>query len=538
MKTSQLAICTVATGMLLSTSFATSVQWTIEEGGNGHWYEQVLTSPSTITWSAALAEAESRGGYLVTVTSAGEENFIQSTCTADCDSWAGGYLDNGSWGWVTGEIWDYTNWYPGEPNGTPSYSPHLEVLFKCSGWNDATLSNECDSYIVEYENQTDPQPSLARAKIIAGGGYGWGIAIQPDGTLTGWGENINNVLNLPTELTDGSRRVVKVDAWGWHAMALTEDGELFAWGKNEYGQCNIPAGLGTCIDFSAGGEHSLAVREDGTVWAWGRPDYNATNVPSDLSGVVEIQAGNVHQIYLLEDGTIGGFGQNYNGQCNVPSSVQPPLDFDATESWSMAISDNGAPSVWGFNTGSYGGIDGCNTCIPSEATNIIDMATGHYFAMALTASGEVIAWGDNDSGQCSPPADLDEVVMIHANQDTAFAVHPDGSVTGWGNGAGADVPSDLRVWLLDEVIIDCNGNGVSDYEDIKVGHSDDLNSNYIPDECECLADVDGNGNVDTLDLLMIIARWGQPGPVGDVNFSGYVDVNDLLYIVDSWGGCP
>ncbi|MBT4530661.1 MAG: hypothetical protein HOC27_05600, partial [Phycisphaerae bacterium] len=41
MKTSQLAICTVATGMLLSTSFATPVQWTIEEGGNGHWYEGV-----------------------------------------------------------------------------------------------------------------------------------------------------------------------------------------------------------------------------------------------------------------------------------------------------------------------------------------------------------------------------------------------------------------------------------------------------------------------------------------------------------------
>jgi len=346
-------------------------------------------------------------------------------------------------------------------------------------------------------------------------------------------------LDLPTELTDGSRRVVKVDAWGWHAMALTEDGTVYAWGKNEYGQCNIPAGLGTCIDFSAGGEHSLAVREDGTVWAWGRPDYNATNVPPDLSGVVEIQAGNVHQIYMLEDGTIGGFGMNYNGQCNVPPSVvQSPIDFDATESWSMAISESGQASVWGFDTGSYPPIDGCNTCIPSEATNIIDMATGHYFTMVLTESGNIVAWGDNDSGQCSPPADLGEVVMVHANQDTSFAVHPDGSVTGWGNGSGADVPIDLRVWLLDEVINDCNGNKVSDYEDIKSGYSDDFNSNNVPDECECLADVDDNNVVNTLDLLLVIARWGQPGPVGDVNYDGVVNVNDLLYLVDNWGGCP
>jgi len=231
-------------------------------------------------------------------------------------------------------------------------------------------------------------------------------------------------------------------------------------------------------------------------------------------------------------------GQNYNGQCNVPSSVQPPLDFDATESWSMAISDNGTPSVWGFNTGSYGGIDGCNTCIPSEATDIVDMAAGHYWAMTLSASGEIVAWGDNANGQCEIPSDLGEVVMIHANAHTGFAVHPDGSVTGWGNGAGADVPSDLRVWLLDEVINDCNGNKVSDYEDIKVGYSDDLNSNYVPDECECLADVDGNNVVNTLDLLMVVAGWGQPGPVGDVDFNGIININDILYIIDKWGGCP
>ena len=168
MKTSQLAICTVAIGMLLSTSLATPVQWTIEEGGNGHWYEQVLTSPSTITWSAALAEAESRGGYLVTVTSAGEETFIQSTFTADCHSWAGGHLDNGSWGWITGEIWDYTNWYSGEPNGG-SGAPQLEVLFKCTGWNDMQSSYERNSYIVEW----DDNPSMTQWRIEDGGNGHW-----------------------------------------------------------------------------------------------------------------------------------------------------------------------------------------------------------------------------------------------------------------------------------------------------------------------------------------------------------------------------
>lgn len=537
MKTSQLAICTVAMGMLSSTSLATPVQWTIDEGGNDHWYETIHVE-TDICWSDARTQAEELGGYLVTITTQEEQDFVAAISDSSIWSWMGGWKNPKSgWQWITGEPWSHANWHPNEPSGDGA------ALVKDYGnnhplWNDTWDCNVMPGFIIEYDELPEELPSLARAKIIAGGGYGWGIAIQPDGTLTGWGENVNNVLNLPTELTDGSRRAVKVDAWGWHAMALTEGGEVYAWGLNDYGQCDIPNKLGQCIDVSAGDHHSVAVREDGTVWAWGRPDYNATNVPPDLTGVVEIQAGNVHQIYMLEDGTIGGFGQNYNGQCNVPSSVQPPLDFDATESWSMAISENGTPSVWGFNTGSYGGIDGCNTCIPSEAIDIVDMAAGHYWAMTLSASGEIVAWGDNANGQCDIPSDLGEVVMIHANAHTGFAVHPDGSVTGWGADSGADVPSDLRVWLLDEVINDCNGNEVSDYEDIKVGYSEDLNSNSVPDECECLADVDGNNAVDTLDILMVIARWGQPDPVGDVDYDGVVNVSDLLYVVGSWGGCP
>ena len=363
-----------------------------------------------------------------------------------------------------------------------------------------------DQHVLRRADQRSGLPSLARAKIIAGGGQGWAIVIQPDNTLRGWGQNLNNVLDIPEDLTDGSRRVVAVDSWGGHVMALTEDGTAYAWGLNSYGQCNIPAELGPCHDVSGGDMHSVAIRRaDGKVFAWGRPDYNATQVPAGLTAV-EIHAGNVHQLYLREDNTIGGFGMNYNGQCNIPDGVQPPIDFDASESWSMGLSITGQPDVWGFNTGTYPPIDGCNYCIPSEAADAIDMATGHYWAMVLTADGSIVTWGDNDNQQCEPPSDMAEVIMIHANGDTGFAIHPDGSVTGWGNGAGADVPEDVRVWLLDEPFNDCNENGVSDYEDIASGTSEDLNGNFTPDECECLADVAGVGACGHRDASD--GRWG------------------------------
>lgn len=87
------------------------------------------------------------------------------------------------------------------------------------------------------------------------------------------------------------------------------------------------------------------------------------------------------------------------------------------------------------------------------------------------------------------------------------------------------------------VVFDCNGNGTPDAIDIKTGESEDVNSDGIPDECQCLADVTGDGIVNVNDILALIGAWGSTGPVGDVNADDIVDVNDLLIVISSWGSC-
>ena len=49
------------------------------------------------------------------------------------------------------------------------------------------------------------------------------------------------------------------------------------------------------------------------------------------------------------------------------------------------------------------------------------------------------------------------------------------------------------------------------------------------------ADVNGDGVVDVLDLLAVIAAWGNPGGPEDVNSDGVVDVLDLLAVIAAWG---
>jgi hypothetical protein len=52
----------------------------------------------------------------------------------------------------------------------------------------------------------------------------------------------------------------------------------------------------------------------------------------------------------------------------------------------------------------------------------------------------------------------------------------------------------------------------------------------------CPADLDGDGNVDTADLLLLLAAWGLPD--GDVDGDGNTDTADLLALLAAWGACP
>ena len=53
----------------------------------------------------------------------------------------------------------------------------------------------------------------------------------------------------------------------------------------------------------------------------------------------------------------------------------------------------------------------------------------------------------------------------------------------------------------------------------------------------CEADIDGDGQVDVTELLMVIDQWGQMGSPADINGDGVVDVTDLLIVVANWGPC-
>ena len=81
---------------------------------NGHTYTLIKAKG---TWWSAEMYCENNGGYLATITSAEEQAAIQQLNSEGLYLWIGtnDYWEEGKWGWVTDEPFDYTNWEEGEP---------------------------------------------------------------------------------------------------------------------------------------------------------------------------------------------------------------------------------------------------------------------------------------------------------------------------------------------------------------------------------------------------------------------------------------
>jgi formylglycine-generating enzyme required for sulfatase activity len=173
--------------ILLSTCcVATPIQWTLETGGNAHYYE--IVEASWQSWDDSNEAAQQRQyqglkGYMATVTSQAENDFIstliQNVGVAN-HYYLGGYQPPGSpepdgnWQWVTGEPWVYSNWNDGEPDMQYSEENALIIYSHLSSdvpwkWNDVRSWDtyaSWGSYIVEYT----PEPACEVEMVLIPGG--------------------------------------------------------------------------------------------------------------------------------------------------------------------------------------------------------------------------------------------------------------------------------------------------------------------------------------------------------------------------------
>ncbi|MBX7075529.1 MAG: hypothetical protein K1X71_20500 [Pirellulales bacterium] len=153
---------------------AAPLRWDVHDGGNGHYYEAVQ---QPMDWFAARDAAAAREydglpGHLLTMTSAAELDFIRQNLPLG-KYWIGLFQDTtapdfsepaGGWRWVTGETFDYANWWPGEPNDLNGHedAAHTDAAM---WWNDLNPRFNDPYFYVEYE--PIPEPAAIQLLVLA-----------------------------------------------------------------------------------------------------------------------------------------------------------------------------------------------------------------------------------------------------------------------------------------------------------------------------------------------------------------------------------
>jgi len=159
--------------------------------GNGHYYDFITDN---VSWDTALANAASApsiagyDSYLMTITSAAEDDFIKTLTGGAVYVWAAGsdLATEGVWRWVAGPeagqiFWNnaavpgaYSHWNAGEPNGLTG-EHYLHVKANEGNWNDITATFPSGGYVIEYSLSPGgaiPEPSSWALMILGFGAAG------------------------------------------------------------------------------------------------------------------------------------------------------------------------------------------------------------------------------------------------------------------------------------------------------------------------------------------------------------------------------
>jgi alpha-tubulin suppressor-like RCC1 family protein len=259
---------------------------------------------------------------------------------------------------------------------------------------------------------------------VAAGEY-YSLALTSSGQLYAFGRNewgqlgssvnegTNNPNPTPTQvgLPGANAPVTEIAAGAAHVLALTASGQLYAFGDNAFGQLgstadfipnptpaavSLPGASGPVTEIAAGGDQSLVLTASGQLYAFGFNAFgelgNTTNngtanpnpiptpviLPGAVGPVTEIVAGGDHSLVLTASGQLYAFGQNFFGELGLAAN-------------GGTLNANPTPAL---------------VTLPGASGPVLQIAAGLGHSLALTASGQLYAFGDNLYGELGRTANV------------------------------------------------------------------------------------------------------------------------------------
>lgn len=285
-------------------------------------------------------------------------------------------------------------------------------------------------------------------------------AAEGPGSLVAWGFNNAGQLGngntapqltpLDVPLPAGVSLTKVVGSSRNHSLAITSDGLLLAWGSNNQGQLGdgtttqrttpVPVDLAvlqageTITDIGAGEDTSYAVTSLGRALSWGNGlqgnlgigSTSNSNVPVAVSlpagvSLQAVRSGYNYGLGLTTDGRVVAWGQNNFGQLGDGTTTQrtTPVftnltmlaagetitDIAAMSDHNLALTSTGRIIAWGNNQfGQLGDASTTQRTTPvfvalPAGTTVSAIGVGWDHSLAVTSTGGGLAWGNDSHGQ-------------------------------------------------------------------------------------------------------------------------------------------
>ena len=325
--------------------------------------------------------------------------------------------------------------------------------------------------------ESTPTSSPVTGEIGIAAGNLKDVAIVPGGTL----EEFENT-SRPSSLT-GASGVTQVVTGDGDFAALASSGNVWVWGKNIGGdlgtgnddethepvELSQPTGV---VQLAEANLHTFALTASGEVWVWGSNADNAIDEGSSVAGesvpvvneqLTDLTGGSSTGVMLttgpafgelLVDGSVYSWGENdaYQCGCGATGTIETPLPVtshvpfvfidaggDQDENGqTLALDENGDVWCWGDNSTNQCGVRGKRDIakpveVPGLPDDVVTVRAGGLHSLALDASGNVWAWGDNSEGQVgngseevqpTPTIVLTGMSEISAGAEHSLAANP------------------------------------------------------------------------------------------------------------------
>ena len=255
----------------------------------------------------------------------------------------------------------------------------------------------------------------------------------------------------------------QIAAGGNHSLAVTSTGQLYAFGNNEFGQLgnatnegvpttppapanpmptlvSLPDENGPVTQVAAGQDHSLAVTSTGQLYAFGlnasgqlgsatnindenpNPTPALVGLPGATGPVTQVAAGGNHSLAVTSTGQLYAFGGDKYGQLggtsnnganwtpslvSLPGATGPVTQIAAGEDHSLAVTSTG--QLYAFGDNEYGQLGAAANenpnptpmlvNLPGATGQVTQIAAGRRDSLAVTSTGQLYSIGENQYGQ-------------------------------------------------------------------------------------------------------------------------------------------